>query len=71
MLNKDVPFYWDDQEQLSFEVLKKDLATTPLLSPPNFSRDLVLYLVALDETIGMVLMQEDNSQQKHPIYYLR
>lgn len=56
LLKKDVPFYWDDQVQWSFEALKKDLTTTPLLSLPNFSRYFILYLESFDSTTGMVLV---------------
>lgn len=40
---------------------------TPLLIPPNFSRDFILYLVSYDSMIGMVLVQEDESKKEHPI----
>jgi hypothetical protein len=43
---------------------------TSLLFPPNYSRDYFLYLVASDYTIGMVLIQEDNANNEHVIYYL-
>jgi hypothetical protein len=31
LLNKDVPFYWDDAAQRSFDALKHALTMTPLL----------------------------------------
>ena len=70
LLKKEVHFYWDDQAQRSFEALKKALSSTPVLSPPDYSRDFILYLAASDSTIGMVLVQEDDSLQEHAIYYL-
>jgi len=70
MLKKYVLFYWDDQAQISFESLKKDLKTSPLLSPPDFSKYSILYLAASDTTIGIVLIQEDECRREHPIYYL-
>jgi hypothetical protein len=56
LLKKDVPFYWDDVAQCSFDALKHPLTTTPLLQPPNYNKDLLLYLVAAESTIGMVLV---------------
>jgi hypothetical protein len=56
LLNKGVPFYWDEATQRSFDVLKKDLVSTPLLSPPDYNRDFLLYLVANESSIGMVLV---------------
>ena len=38
--------------------------------PPNYSREFILYLAASESTIGMVLVQEDDSLQEHAIYYL-
>lgn len=70
LLKKYVPFYWDDQVQRSFEALKKALTTSPLLSPSHFSKDFILYLVASDTIIGTILVQEDECQREHPIYYL-
>ena len=41
-----------------------------MISPPNYSRDFLLYVVASMEMIGMVLVQEDEELQEHVIYYL-
>jgi hypothetical protein len=50
--------------------LKKSLVSTPLLKSPNYNRDYLLYIVASTETIGMVLVQEDDELHEHVIYYL-
>ena len=50
--------------------MKKSLASTPMLSPPDYSHDFLLYVVASQETIGMVLVQEDEGLQEHIIYYI-
>lgn len=47
---------WDDQAQCSFEAFQKALLSAPLLSPPDCSRDFLLYLAASESTIGMVLV---------------
>eukprot|EP00253_Pinus_taeda_P020815 PITA_20815 len=70
LLRKGVPFVWDDFAQRSFDALKKALVSTPLLSPPNYGRDFLLYLAAAESTIGMVLVQEDDALTEHMIYYL-
>jgi hypothetical protein len=70
LLKKDVPFYWDDVAQLSFEELKHALTTAPLLRPPNYNKDFLLYMVAADSTIDMVLVQEDDLFSEYVIYYL-
>jgi hypothetical protein len=70
LLKKDVPFYWDDVAQCSFEVLKHALTTAPLLRPPNYNKYFLLYLAATESTIGMVLVQEDDLFSEYVIYYL-
>jgi hypothetical protein len=70
LLKKNIPFHWDEANQFAFEVLKSALTTTPLLRPPNYNQDFLLYLVAKESTIGMVLVQEDHFLTKYVIYYL-
>ena len=70
ILNKDTPFYWDEQAQESFDALKWALEMAPMLSPPNYSRDFLIYVATSMEMVGMVLVQEDEEQRQHVIYYL-
>ena len=41
-----------------------------MLSPPDYSRDFLIYVAMSMETIGMVLVQEDEELHEHVIYYL-
>lgn len=41
-----------------------------VISLPNYRVDFLLYLVAFDSTIGMVLIQTDVDCVEHVIYYL-
>ena len=59
LLKKDTIFCWDEWAQESFDALKKALASAPMLSPPDYSRDFLIYVVTSMETVGMVLVQED------------
>jgi hypothetical protein len=70
LLKKDVPFHWEYVAQRSFEALKHAPTTSPLLRPPNYNKDFLLYLVATKSTIGMVLVQEDDFLSEYVIYYL-
>ena len=70
LLKKEVPFYCDEQAQRSFEALKKSLSSALVLSPPDYSKDFIMYLAMSEATIGMVLVQDDESLQEHAIYYL-
>ena len=70
LLKHDTPFVWDETAQLAFEALKKALLSDPLLRPPDYSRDFILYLAASELTIGVVLVQEDDKLVEHVVYYL-
>jgi hypothetical protein len=60
LLKKDVSFFWDEAAQCSFDALKHVLTTAPLLRPPNYNKEFLLYLAAAESAIGMVLVQEDD-----------
>jgi hypothetical protein len=70
LLNKGVPFYWNKITQCSFEALKRALTSAPLLRPPNYNKDFLLYLATTESTIGMVLIQEECILEENMIYYL-
>jgi hypothetical protein len=54
---KDTMFIWNERAQESFDTLKKDLVSTPLLKPPEYSTEYFLYIVVSKGTVGMVLVQ--------------
>jgi hypothetical protein len=70
LLKKYVPFHWDDASQCSSKALKHALTTAPLLRPPNYNKDFLLYLAVAKSTINMVLVQEDDFLSEYVIYYL-
>ena len=56
LLKQDTPFLWDESTQLAFEALKKTLLSSPLLYPPHYTKDFILYLAASNSMIGVVLV---------------
>ena len=70
MLKQSVPFIWDEIADKYFDALKNVLTHAPLFHSPNYHHGYFLYLAAYDSTIGMVLVQEDESHNEHVIYYL-
>ena len=70
LLHKNTPFIWDDIVQWSFYALKHALTHAPLLHPPKYTKDYILYLATSTSTIAMVLVQEDPNDEEHVIYYL-
>ena len=41
-----------------------------MVSPPDYSHDFFIYVVASMEMVGMVLVQEDEDLHEYVIYYL-
>ena len=56
LLKQDTPFVWDEIAQLAFKALKKSLLSAPLLHPPDYARDFILYLATSKLTIRVVLV---------------
>jgi hypothetical protein len=67
LLQKNIPFIWDDTAQRSFDALKHALTHAPLLHPLEYTKDYILYLAASTSTIAMVLVQEDPNDEEHVI----
>jgi hypothetical protein len=70
LLKKDTSFISDERAQDFFDALKKSLVSTPLLKSPDYIRDYLLYIFASQETIDIVLVQEDDELHEHVINYL-
>ena len=69
LLKKDTPCFWDDQTQRAFDNIKHSLTHSPVIHPPYYSKDFLLYIVSSATTIAMVLVQENPNSQEHVIYY--
>ena len=59
LFKKNTPFCWDDQAQCAFDNLKHALTNSPVIPPPDYSKDFILYITASATTIAMVLVQEN------------
>ena len=72
LLKKDQVVKWNDDFQIAFHKIKEYLQEPPILMPPVEGRPLIMYLTVLENSMGHVLGQHDESGQKeHAIYYLR
>jgi hypothetical protein len=70
LLHHDIPFRWDEHAQTTFDDLKATLSNAPLISPPDYDCDYILYLSALAVSVAGVLIQLGDDDHKHVIYYI-
>ncbi|KAK1601531.1 hypothetical protein QYE76_018060, partial [Lolium multiflorum] len=57
LLQKDVPFVFDDDCKEAFETLKKALTTAPVVEPPDWNLPFEIMCDASDFAVGVVLGQ--------------
>nr|XP_027118525.1 uncharacterized protein LOC113735729 [Coffea arabica]XP_027118526.1 uncharacterized protein LOC113735730 [Coffea arabica] len=71
LLKKNAPMDWNEDCQQAFDKIKNYLLNPPVLVPSQPGRPLIMYLSVLDEAVGCVLGQHDESGRKEQaIYYL-
>ena len=71
LLRKNQSANWDENCQKAFEKIKQYLMNPPVLVPPVPGRPLILYMTVLDDSMGYVLGQHDESgRRERAIYYL-
>ena len=68
LLQKDVPFHFDDDCKHAFETLKKLLTSAPIMAPPDWSLPFELMCDASDYAVGAMLGQRKD-KQPYAIYY--
>lgn len=61
---------WDEISRKYFDSLKQTLISASLFNPLDYRCDYFLYLAAYDNTISMVLVQDDDDVNEHVVYYL-
>ena len=68
LLQKDVPFVFDDECEKAFDHLKELLTSAPIIVPPDWSLPFELMCDASDYALGAVLGQRKD-KKPHVIYY--
>jgi hypothetical protein len=70
LLRHDIPFRWDEHAQTSFDDIKSSLSNAPLIIPPDYGRDYILYLLTSVVSVAGVLIQLGDDGSEHVIYYI-
>src|SRR6266487_1207724 len=60
---------WGEEQEKSYELMKRVLTETPVLIHPNFKKDFILSTDASGYALGAVLEQEGNDGKLHPVGY--
>jgi hypothetical protein len=68
LLQKDVPFDFDEKCSAAFRTLKNALVSAPIIQPPDWSQPFKIMCDASDYAIGEVLGQIKEGQV-HAVYY--
>ena len=61
LLKKDQVVKWNDECQVAFDKIKEYLQEPPVLMPPVEGSPLIMYLTVLENSMGCVLGQHDES----------
>ena len=70
LMNKDVPFIWDEVCTNTFKSIKKYLMNPQVLQVPVLGHPLILYTTAQEYSLGVLLAQENDKGKEVAIYYL-
>ena len=69
-LKKDAKFCWDEEFHKSFEFLKENMVTTPILIFPNWSKVFHMHVYASRVMVEAILAQLGAGEINQPIAYV-
>lgn len=69
LIQKEVKFKWEQQQQKAFDTLIQMLTSTPILAYPDFNKLFILQPDACFRSIEVVLSQIGDDGKEHPVAY--
>ena len=69
-MKKGVSFIWDDACQQAFDEIKQYLTQPPVLAALVSGKPFLIYVRAMDHSLGALLAQNDDQGREQAIYYL-
>ena len=69
-MKKGVSFVWGEACQKAFEDIKEYLTKPPVVVAPVSRKSFLLYVRAVDHSLGVLLAQKNDEGCEHAIYYL-
>ena len=70
LMKKGVSFVWDASCQQAFEEIKQYLTQAPVLMAPVSGKPFLIYVRAMDHSLGALLAQNNDQGHEQAIYYL-
>jgi len=70
LMKKGVSFVWDDACQKAFEDIKEYLTKPPILVGPQAGKSFLLYVRAINHSLGALLAQKNEDGYEQAVYYL-
>jgi hypothetical protein len=67
LTKKDAPWIWGNDEQNTFDTLKRRITEEPILRQPQMDKQFELEVDASGYAIGAVLMQRQEDGKRHPV----
>lgn len=68
-MKKGVPFVWNQTCQNSFDSIKHYLLNPLVLTSPTSGKPLLLYIAAMEFSLGVLLAQHNEEGKEHALYY--
>jgi len=70
LMRKNVSFVWDQTCQEAYEDINRYLTKPPVLVASTSGKPFLLYVKAMDYSLGALLAQKDDDGHEQAIYYL-
>jgi len=69
ILNKYSDVKWYLESRYSFDQINKSLGETPVLVSPNYSKNFLIFSFSFENTIAIVLLQNNDENYEQPISF--
>ena len=69
-MKNGVSFVWNDAYQKAFEDIKAYLTKPPIMTSPVLGKPFLLYVRAIDHSLGAILAQKNDEGAEQAIYFL-
>jgi hypothetical protein len=70
LLNQDRSFSWTDDVENAFVRIKKAISFAQVFAKPDFEKEFIMYINAIEEAIYVILMQFDDQVNEKPVAYM-